>query len=230
MAHSAITAVPKAQLLDLGADRLVKDKALSTLGLPADPTALLNQRALTLHLALIEVAERAAAGDGEVSVDEQGRLHLRRLSALADPPSLVDLVKHTKAMLPKVDLPELIVEVMGWVPAFKTAFTAPGGNTTRLDDLGLSIAACLAVAAMNLDHTAVIKKSVPALERGRISHVAQNYLRAEAYARANAPLIEAQADIGFARALGGGLLAAVDGMRFVPSWCRHSQRLDQIKG
>jgi TnpA family transposase len=68
---------------------------------------------------------------------------------------------------------------------------------------------------MNLDHTAVIKKGVPALERGRISHVAQNYLDVEAYGRANAPLIEAQADIGFARALGGGLLAAVDGMRFV---------------
>ncbi len=68
---------------------------------------------------------------------------------------------------------------------------------------------------MNLDHTAVIKKGVPALERGRLSHVTQNYLGAEAYARANAPLIEAQADIGFARALGGGLCAAVDGMRFV---------------
>jgi TnpA family transposase len=68
---------------------------------------------------------------------------------------------------------------------------------------------------MNLDYTAVIKKGVPALERGRISHVAQNYLGVEAYARANAPLIEAQAGISFARALGGGLLAAVDGMRFV---------------
>jgi TnpA family transposase len=68
---------------------------------------------------------------------------------------------------------------------------------------------------MNLDHTAVIKKGVPALERGRISHVAQNYLGVESYARANAPLIEAQAGISFAHALGGGLLAAVDGMRFV---------------
>jgi hypothetical protein len=57
---------------------------------------------------------------------------------------------------------------------FETAFTAASGNRTRLDDLGLSIATCLAVSAMNLDHTVVIKKGVPALERGRISPVARS--------------------------------------------------------
>jgi hypothetical protein len=88
------------------------------------------------------VAGRAAAGDGEFDVDADGRLHLRRLSALPDPPSLVDLAARTKAMLPKVDLPELLLEVMDWVPGFGTAFTATGGNPTRLEDLGLSIAAC----------------------------------------------------------------------------------------
>ena len=54
-----------------------------------------------------------------------------------------------------------------------------------------------------------------ALTRHRISHVDQNYLRAETYAAANAPLIAAQADIALAQAWGGGLLAAVDGVRFV---------------
>ena len=43
----------------------------------------------------------------------------------------------------------------------------------------------------------------------------QNYLRAETYAAANAALIAAQADIPLAQAWGGGLLAAVDGIRFV---------------
>jgi len=56
---------------------------------------------------------------------------------------------------------------------------------------------------------------VAALTRHRISHVDQNYLRAETYAAANAPLIAAQADIALAQAWGGGLLAAVDGVRFV---------------
>jgi hypothetical protein len=40
-------------------------------------------------------------------------------------------------------------------------------------------------------------------------------LRAETYAAANAPLIAARADIALAQVWGGGLLAAVDGVRFV---------------
>ncbi len=41
------------------------------------------------------------------------------------------------------------------------------------------------------------------------------YLSAETFSLANAPLIDARAGIPFARALGGGLVAAIDGMRFV---------------
>ena len=58
---------PKAQLLDADAYQRVKNEALNTLGLPDDPTALLEHHALTLHLALSEVAERAVAGDGELT-------------------------------------------------------------------------------------------------------------------------------------------------------------------
>jgi len=54
-----------------------------------------------------------------------------------------------------------------------------------------------------------------ALSRDRLAHVDQYYLRPECYAAANAVLIEAQAQIGLARLWGGGMVAAVDGMRFV---------------
>ena len=57
--------------------------------------------------------------------------------------------------------------------------------------------------------------SVPALTRARISHVYQNYVRAETHAAANAPLIAGQAGVATAEAWGGGLVAAVDGTRFV---------------
>lgn len=50
---------------------------------------------------------------------------------------------------------------------------------------------------------------------GRLSHVDQNYLRAETHAAANALLIEAQAQVPIAQLWGGGLLASVDGLRFV---------------
>jgi hypothetical protein len=84
-----------------------------------------------------------------------------------------------------------------------------------VDGLPVSVAACLAAHAMNIGYRPVAKKGVPALERARLSHVYQNYVRPETLAAANAPLVARQADLPLAQAWGGGLVAAVDGMRFV---------------
>ena len=67
---------------------------------------------------------------------------------------------------------------------------------------------------MNIDFTETAKRGAPALERGRLSHVNQNYLGTETYAAANPHLVDHQAD-PYARALGGGMVAGIDGMRFV---------------
>ena len=113
------------------------------------------------------------------------------------------------AMLPRVDLPEVILEVMGWQPGFVRAFTAAPGSQGRLADLDVSIAACLAAQALNIGYGPVADPGVEALKRDRLGHVSQTYMNAEAYAAANAPLIEAQARAMLAQAWGGGLVAAV---------------------
>jgi TnpA family transposase len=61
----------------------------------------------------------------------------------------------------------------------------------------------------------VTDPNIEALTPGRLSHVDQNYLRAQTHAGANAQLIAAQAKVPLARLWGGGLLASVDGLRFV---------------
>lgn len=48
-----------------------------------------------------------------------------------------------------------------------------------------------------------MKLGHPALTRDRLSHVAQNYLRTDTLAAANARLIDAQASIGVGRRRGG---------------------------
>ena len=85
----------------------------------------------------------------------------------------------------------------------------------EVGDLPVSVATCLASHAMNIGYRPVAKKGVPALERARLSHVFQNYVRPETLAAANAPLVARQAGLLLAQAWGGGLVAAVDGMRFV---------------
>jgi TnpA family transposase len=150
-----------------------------------------------------------------VAIDDDGKIHLTGLKAVEEPPSLVDLRARTTGMLPRVDLPEVLLEVMSWAPEIGEAFTAASGGRSRLEDLPVSVAACLAAHAMNVGYRPVAKKGAPALERSRLSHVFQNYVRPETLAAANAPLVARQADLLLAQAWGGGLVAAVDGMRFV---------------
>lgn len=204
---------PRAQLLAGEAWEQAKGLALDALGLPEQPEQLLAAHAVELDTAWRDVAAGVTAGD-EVRLDEQGRLHAAAVRAMPDPPSLVDLRARLEAMLPRVDLPELILEVMAWHPGFLAAFTAASGGATRLADLHVSLTAALCAHALNVGYAPIVADT-PALTRDRLSHVDLHYLRPENYAAANSVLIDAQADLDLAQAWGGGLVAAVDGMRFV---------------
>ena len=121
------------------------------------------------------------------------------MKAVEEAPSLVDLRKRTASMLPRVDLPEVILEVMSWEPGIPAAFTAVSGGRARLEDLDTSIAACLAAHAMNVGYRPIAKKGVPALESSRLSHVFQNYFRPETIGPANTPMVARQAGITLAQ-------------------------------
>ncbi|QKW36176.1 Tn3 family transposase [Actinomadura sp. NAK00032] len=205
---------PQAELLEGPPWEAVRPDALTALSLPADPDALLAEHSATLDAALMEVGGRLVANP-DVRVDGAGKIHLTGVKAIEEPPSLVDLRARTTAMLPRVELPEVILEVMSWVPELAEAFTAVSGGRSRLKDLPISIAACLTAHSLNVGYRPIAKKGVEALERSRLSHVYQNYFRPETLSLANVPLVEMQANLPLAQAWGGGLVAAVDGMRFV---------------
>ena len=205
---------PRAQLLAGEAWINAKDSVLTALSLPATPDDLLAEHARTLDAAYRAVGERLEANTA-VSIDQEGQLHIERLEAIDEPASLIELRRDVNALLPRVDLPEVILEVMSWEPRFVTAFAAASGGQTRLADLHVTIAACLTAHALNIGYSPIVKKGVPALERDRISHVNQNYLGTETYEPANVWLIAAQAGIALAQSWGGGLVAGIDGMRFI---------------
>ncbi len=205
---------PRAQLLAGDAWASAKPAVLTALSLPAAPDDLLAGHARTLDGAYRAVGARLQANTA-VSLDSEGQLHIERLEALDEPASLIELRRDVNALLPRVDLPELILEVMSWEPGFVAAFVAASGGQTRLADLHVTIAACLTAHALNIGYSPIVKKGVAALERDRLSHVNQNYLGTETYAPANVWLIAAQAGIALAREWGGGLVAGIDGMRFI---------------
>jgi len=84
-----------------------------------------------------------------------------------------------------------------------------------MENLKTSLVALLVAEACNIGLTPVIDPEDEALTRGRLVHVDQYYLRADTIAAANAKLIEAQARVPIVSHWGEGLLASVDGLRFV---------------
>ncbi|MFD7305695.1 transposase [Streptomyces pharetrae] len=141
------------------------------------------------------------------------RLHFAALEPDPEPASLRQLREAVEAMLPRLSLPEALLEVFSWTGADQ-AFTSVTGGEARLKDLHVTIAALLVAHSCNVGYIPVIG-AADALRYGRLSHVDQTYLRLSTYRAANATLIDYQAAIPLAQAWGGGLVASVDGMRFV---------------
>ncbi|MFE1029715.1 Tn3 family transposase [Streptomyces sp. NPDC058818] len=203
---------PRAKLLAGEAWEQAKPTVLASLNLAAGASEHLTARAALLDGTYREVAGRLP-DNAQIAFDDDGRLHFAALEPEPEPASLLDLRAAVNAMLPRVDLPEVLLEVFSWTGADQV-FTSVTGGEARLKDLPVTIAALLVAHGCNVGYTPVIG-GIDALKYGRLSHVDQTYLRLATYRAANATLIEHQAAVGLASAWGGGLVASVDGMRFV---------------
>ncbi|WP_280464780.1 hypothetical protein [Nocardia brasiliensis] len=69
-------------------------------------------------------------------------MHAAALQAIPEPASLIDLRRRARAMMPRIDIGDLIVEVMGWLPEFSAAYTHVSGGARISEDLDLTLARC----------------------------------------------------------------------------------------
>ena len=207
---------PRAQLLDGPAWESARADVAVSLGRDLDPRHELAVLAADLDAAYRAVAGRIADNNAVriETVDGHERPVLTALDRLDEPSSLLELRAAVDARLPRVDLPDILLEVAGWT-GFLTEFTHVSDSQARAEDLGVSICAVLVAEACNIGLEPVLQHGNPALTRSRLSWVDQNYLRADTITAANARLVEAQSDIPLAQAWGGGDVASADGLRFV---------------
>ncbi|MGZ4665728.1 MAG: hypothetical protein ACXV5Q_12000 [Frankiaceae bacterium] len=98
---------------------------------------------------------RRLAANTAVTVDEQGKVHVAGVKANEEPPSLVDLRKRVEAMMPRVDISEAILEVLGWCPEFIGSLASISGNETHLADLDITVATWLTGQALNITYTPI---------------------------------------------------------------------------
>jgi TnpA family transposase len=207
---------PRAKLLhDTGWDA-VRTQVCRTLG--RDETA--EPEVERLGAELNEAYQRAAAGLSANAAariertDGQDRLVLTGLDKIDEPTSLVELRTLVQALMPRVDLPELLLEVNAWT-GFANQFTHVSEGTARVENLPISICASLLAEACNVGLEPLVRNDVAALTRGRLGWVLQNYLRADTLTTANARLVDYQTTLWLAQQWGGGEVASADGLRFV---------------
>ncbi|GAB3002398.1 Tn3-like element Tn3 family transposase [Streptomyces pseudoechinosporeus] len=211
---------PRARLLQGKGWEAVREDVLAGLSLDENAEQHLKELIEVLDATWKQMAERLeeAGPDAKISFEMQpggrAKLNVEKLHALGEPKSLNWLRKRVEKMLPKIDLPDLLFEVHGWT-GFLDAFVHLGDGKTRMKDLTTSVVALLVSEACNIGMTPVINPNYEALTRARLVHVDQYYLRGDTIAAANAALIEAQARVPIVQFWGKGLLASVDGLRFV---------------
>ncbi|MFE0133858.1 Tn3 family transposase [Streptomyces sp. NPDC059037] len=211
---------PRARLLQGKGWEAVREDVLAGLSLTDDAEQHLGELIAVLDATWKQMSERLeeAGTDAKISIEVQpngrAKLNVEKLHALGEPKSLKWLRERVEKMLPKIDLPDLLFEVHSWT-GFLDTFVHLGDGKTRMNDLTTSMVALLVSEACNIGMTPVVNPNYEALTRSRLVHVDQYYLREDTIRAANAALIEAQAKVPIVKFWGQGLLASVDGLRFV---------------
>ncbi len=207
---------PRAKLLQGSAWDSIRTVVCHDLDLPLTPEVPLDQLAQQLDVAYKQTARNLPDNTALriESVNGRDEPVLTPLDKLEDPPSLIELRNRVGALLPEVELPELLLEVDSWT-GFSAEFTHLGEDNAWIETLPTSVCAVLMAEACNIGLDELARKDVPPLRWDRLRWVRQHYVRADTITSANARLVDEQASIPLAEMWGGGEVASADGLRFV---------------
>ena len=207
---------PRKGLLEGPAWETARPAVCRTVGVAVDPEEEMSRLSARLDRAYRQtIANFPTNASVRIEkTDEGDELVLSSLDKVEEPLSLIALRDAVNARLPRVDLPELLLEIHART-GFATEFTHASEAASRAQDLTTSICAALVGEATNTGLDPLVRLDVPALQRSRLSWVRQNYIRADTLTAANTKLVAAQNSIRLAHAWGGGDVASADGLRFV---------------
>ncbi len=206
---------PRAKLLQGAEWKANRALVCRSLGHPTSPDEALEGITKQLDAVYRQTAEQFGKNN-TVRIEYQNEkpsLTITNLDKLEEPPSQIVLREQIMALLPRIDLTELLLEIHAHT-GFADEFTHVSESNARASDLSISICATLLAEACNIGFEPLIKHNVPALTRHRLNWAKQNYIRMDTLVAANARLVDYQATIPLAKIWGGGEVASADGMRF----------------
>jgi TnpA family transposase len=159
--------------------------------------------------ALVDLPDLRLEGD----IDEQHPI-VTQLDALPETAPLHHLRRHLSLRLPRIDLPQLLLEVHR-LTGFAGAFTHISETQARVDAFDISLCAVLLAEACNIGLEAVADERHEALSLRRLRWVQANYIRPDTLITASDWLVNAQNLLRLVHYWGGGEVASADGLRFV---------------
>jgi TnpA family transposase len=195
----------------------VRSQICRTLNLAPKPDEKLTQLKQQLNDAYHRTAQNLPNNDAvQIVEEENGRptLTISPLEKLEESENLRSLRAKVTALLPRVDLPEVLLEIHEKT-GFLDAFSHAHEEGARADNLITSLCAVLVAMACNIGLRPLQRKDTPALTKHRLAWVKQHYIRAETLVESNACLVNAQKNVPIVQAWGGGEVASADGLRFV---------------
>ncbi|WP_445302281.1 Tn3 family transposase [Microcoleus sp. F4-D5] len=208
---------PHAKLLQGSDWESARPQVCRALNLQPTPEAELEKLKQQLNFAFLRTANNLPSNAAvRVEPNKKGRdtLTITNLDKLEEPASLKALKILVSELLPRVDLPEALLEIHAKT-GFMDEFNHCSQENSRVTDLPISVCAVLIAQSCNIGLKPVSRADIPALTRNRLAWIQQNYLRSETLIRANARLVDAQTHIPLAQTWGGGEVALADGLRFV---------------
>lgn len=149
-----------------------------SLGWSPQPEPVLEARSNELDKTYSEVAQRLSKNPDVrfETVNGKKELILSPLEKLEEPASLVELRAAVAARLPRLDLPEIVMEIAART-GLAEVFTHLAERTARVADLTTSVCAVLTAEACNTGPEPFIRYENPAPRRDRLAWVKQHYVR-----------------------------------------------------
>ncbi len=202
---------PAAYLMTRDQWSLQRGEFCHLVGKSSNPRAALEQASEELEAALTDLDATLVEGSGAVRLDKHGALVVGRLAAEGVPDETERLLNELVAMLPRIPLASLLIE-LDRRTGFTDQLIHASGKQARSPQLTRNLIACLVAFATNMGLTAMADAS--GIPYDTLAWTAEWYLGEEALRAASTVIVNYHHRLPMTQVFGSGTISSSDGQRF----------------
>ncbi|MRJ30725.1 hypothetical protein FDP48_12350 [Enterococcus faecalis] len=192
-----------------------KESLLSQLELPSSSVEAIKQLEEDLSLSYSETIKKwphSVMAKIEKQ-DKKDKIIVSKLRKARENKEDKQFKNRVKALMPKIDLPDLLLEVNQQLD-LTSCFHHINESNTRMDHLDISVLAVLLAEACNIGFSPVSKEGIESLKYDRLMYVNHQYVRLDTLSATNKKIISAYKELPTSRVWGTNQMASADGIRY----------------